>query len=137
MSETEDAVSVNRKIMELLEFFDAIRVKKDILIEKDYDIDFDQMIYRVEKMVAAKHLCDDFYTGVRYVEFPATTWQMFKETHQDSWWMGWVVRRRPVEYEKEEISVRVQLSRYLKYPDADIDWPKLGRAVPYEHVSEL
>jgi hypothetical protein len=84
--------------------------------------------------LVADHLADDVYTDAATVEYPRSTWQMFKHTHADSWWLRWLVRRRPVEMDAQTRMLRVEVGRYLAYPEAVVQVPKFGRPVIHEVV---
>lgn len=87
--------------------------------------------------VLADHIASDTYTAREMFEAPRSTWQMFKRTHAESWWLGWLVRWHPVENATETRLVSVQVKRYLTYPDAAIRTPSLGPYRVLEQVSPL
>lgn len=105
----------------------------------DYDVDYNILRHMVETRVLAEHLASDTYEKSLYFSYPATTWQMFKNTHAESWWLGWLVRRRPVKMHEVEKTAVVHVDRYLKYPAAeDVKpfSPRLGPPVIDEMTSE-
>lgn len=69
------------------------------------------------------------------LDFPASSWQMFKLEHQGSRWLGWLVRRRPVRRigHTKTATLTTELDRYRTFPQANYVFPKsLG---PYVNVA--
>lgn len=130
-------IVVDEKVLTTLLTGETIRVKNELDLSAGYDIDFNQLIYRVEKAVLAEHLADDIYTGYSSCDHPKSTWQMFKHKNQYRWWMRWLVRKRPVVMDVHLHSVKVKVGRYAKYPEAKVVVPQLGRPVPYETIREV
>lgn len=134
----EDEVVVTQKTLEILHNYQSVRIPRgDIELSTDWDLDFNQMIVRVSQDVAAEKLAEQYYTGHRSVSYPRSTWQMFKQTHKDSWWLGWLVRQCPVKKETEWVEMTVKVDRYLKYPDLKIPKPGMGRPLIHEIVKEV
>lgn len=75
---------------------------------------------RVESEVLAERVVSDTQTVAGTVEFPESPWQFFKARHADSWWLRWLVRRRPVRYAKHLHEATVYLTRYATYPSATL-----------------
>lgn len=90
----------------------------------------------LESYVLQEHLAQTYHSGA--VEFlsPQTTWQMFKHTNREKWWLRWLVERRPVVYEVERKNVTVQVKHSYIYPEANVSFPNLGRPRKFE-VFEL
>lgn len=132
----EEPVVTNRKILSLLQMYQTIKVGRQEISE-DYDIDFDVMRYLVSEQVAVEHLAEDEEKMVVEHKVPASTWQMFKQTHQNSWWMGWLVTRHPVVEATSYEWIKVRVSRYLKYPDVTVSVSGQGKPVIHEFVTRL
>lgn len=69
---------------------------------------------------------------------PASWWQMFKRDHTRSWWLAWLVRRRPVvdTTTLRVITTTVDVQRFRTFPEADLPYPPhLGR--PYHWGSAV
>jgi hypothetical protein len=96
-----------------------------------------QLEHRLSAYVLADHIADDVFTGTTTSEWPETTWQMFKSRHESSWWLGWLVRRRPVRMHTERQTVEIQVSRYLNYPEATLRIESLGRPVIFEQPTQI
>lgn len=96
----------------------------------------DHLTAALSGYVLADHLADDTYQAAVPVEYPATTWQMFKHTHAGSWWLSWLVSRRPVRMRVERPVLTVKVGRYLTYPEATLRVPHVGSARVMELVSQ-
>lgn len=96
----------------------------------------DQLVYRLEAMVLSDTIARDTYTGRRVSRWPATTWQMFKHTNEGTWWLGWLVRRRPVRMAEDKHTVEVNVERCVLYPEANMVPESFGRPVIYEQVTQ-
>lgn len=118
---------------------DVTRFHKSFKVEHNqaFDIDYNQVRHLFETDILTEHLASDFYYGSADFKYPATTWQMYKMTHADSWWLGWLVRRRPVRWQEQYQTVKIKVDRYLKYPEATIEFKQLGHPIPYETVQEI
>lgn len=126
---------VSKKILDRLRLYKTVRVKHDVFMSADYDIDFHQFRVLAERDILADHIADDYYSDYVTFDYPATTWQMFKQTHEFSWWLGWLVRRYPVQRAGTVKSVSIKVKRYLGYPEAKV--PNMGRPIIYETVERL
>lgn len=53
---------------------------------------------------------------------PASPWQQFKSSHAESWWLRWLVRRRPAAMVTHGFvgELTVDLDRYWAYPEARV-----------------
>ena len=63
---------------------------------------------------------------------PTTSWQFFKREHENSWWLGWLVRRRPVKVEWETHTEHFTFERYAMFPHSAISHPYMGEPVIFE-----
>lgn len=95
------------------------------------------LLHRLEAYALSEHLVTDRYVGERMFRTPATSWQMFKWEHAESWWLGWLVRRRPVRFSEQPHHVVVEVERKALYPQANIAVPNLGRPVIIERLTEV
>lgn len=111
-------------------------VRESLTAELDEDI-WGGMICRLKADILAEKLPPETIVRSRVfvLDFPASSWQHFKHEHKESWWLGWLVRRRPVrtEQHKEEATLTVDLDRYRTFPQCNYTFPKdLG---PYVQVA--
>jgi hypothetical protein len=60
------------------------------------------------------------------LDFPASSWQHFKQEHSESWWLRWLVRRWPVRIQQLEqtVTLTVDLERYRTFPQCNYVFPK-------------
>jgi len=105
--------------------------------EVDLDLERDEQIHRLESFVLQEHLADDIYIDAHPYTTPKTWWDMFKLTFAATWWLGWLVKRRPAQFERHVVKSAVKVERYASYPEANIDVPQLGRPIPFESVRRL
>lgn len=106
-------------------------------VDKLAQLERGKQVHRLEAYVLQEHLADDIYVDSTKYTTPATWWDHFKETFQTSWWLGWLVKRRPAKYDHHVVHCGVQVERYASYPEADVAVPQLGRPVPFENVRRL
>ena len=90
------------------------------------------LVLRLQSDVLAKTLeTREAFQTVTF-EHPATTWQMFKHSHRDGRWLGWLARRWPVRMEATHKSARFEMQARLAFPDCSYVFPKeLGRPVSF------
>lgn len=66
-----------------------------------------------------------------FFEFPRSPWQHFKKNHRWSWWLGWFVRRWPVQHETEikKVTVRktVATQQFALFPSSPLRTPEKYR----------
>lgn len=55
---------------------------------------------------------------------PASWWQMFKATYALSWWLSWLVSRRPVRYTTHHKFTTIKFGVEAIYPDATVRLPE-------------
>ena len=99
----------------------------------------DRMVHQFAAEVLAEKLPPETINESRIAvwNFPRSWWQHFKLEHSESWWLGWLVRRRPVQYavHDKQVTLTVNLERYRTFPQANIAYPsELG---PYVNVAYL
>lgn len=111
------------------------------------DHQLDSLVYALRSEVLGHKQAEDTVTDTATlsvtasVEVPTSTWQMFKRTHQGSWWLGWMVRRRPVRVstvsktETKTATLTATWKGYAKFPDAAVRYPdSLGSPVMVSYV---
>lgn len=131
---------MTEKILTQLPISNSFNVKRNTLISMEEDPNTfirNEIKVRIEQFVVAEKLATDVYRGAAKWEQPATTWDMYKQTHQYRWWMRWLIRRRPVRYRYFSQTVAIKVERYAAYPDANVEFPVLGKPVPIEIVKEM
>lgn len=76
------------------------------------------------------------------VNVPASPWQYFKDNHKDSWWLGWLVNRRPVcttgTYHKATLTATWE--QFIGFPWQEVvdhftEHDRLGPAIRFASVS--
>lgn len=79
-------------------------------------------------------------------EVPATWWDHLKDTHADTWWLRWLVRRRPVatrtlraervERDTRRVTLSVDVGGMVLYPESALPVrpEEYGRPVRRVHV---
>jgi len=71
-----------------------------------------ELVYRLEKLIYAHPL------GRLVVEYPATPWEHFRDTHFPNTRLGrWFLKRKPVR------KTAVVKSAYAAFPEAHMAWP--------------
>lgn len=89
-------------------------------IEQDI---FDRMAYELKTEVLAERLPPVEVTERTSLFFPSSSWQLFKEEHTESWWLGWLVRRRPVRRKARPVALTVGFDRYRTFPECTYQVP--------------
>ena len=93
----------------------------------------DDMVFALRAKVLADQLPPEKITRRRDVswEVPASPWQHFKQHHANSWWLRWLVTRRPARLDthRKMVEFTVDLRRYRTYPEARVSPAWLGRPV--------
>jgi hypothetical protein len=124
-----------RRTLETQKVGSTLRQSMQVNVEEDFVRQ--ELIQRITAYVLSDHLAADEFTAYTTATWPATTWQMFKSCHAGSWWLGWLVRRRPVRLHTERQQVAVQVDRYLNYPEANLALPSLGTPVVFERAMQI
>lgn len=137
----EGKVIVDQKILQMMLFTDSFRVERDFIVSIDQDtanaIMQDEINVRIEKMMVTDLVAADHEVVTFRAEWPETTWQTFKFTHRDSWWMRWFVKRYPIRMKDIREDKVVLINRYLAYPEAVIKSTQLGKPFIFENVTVL
>lgn len=131
---SERLVSSNKKKLEPLRVGETFRSKLTTEVDPFIELEYNRRVHRIESFVLAEKLAEDAYSNFVTLMMPKTVWEHFKASHGASWWLGWLVRRRPVQYTKFTTELIVKVKRYASYPEADIALPGLGRPVRWEMV---
>lgn len=88
------------------------------------------LAFRTE--VLAKTLATETTSVQVDFESPASTWQMFKHSHREGRWLGWMARRWGVRMATQTKSKAVEVKTRAAFPDCDMVFPKsLGNPVLY------
>jgi hypothetical protein len=86
------------------------------------------MIYRLKASVLAEKLPSEKFerSETFTLDFPASSWQHFKQEHSESWWLRWLVQRRPVRLQglEQTATLTVDLERYRTFPLCNYVFPK-------------
>lgn len=116
---------------------DRMRIGLNNYVSRNAVIDFREDVdtylgeyFRAElrSEVLARRLDTRVYSESAHFDEPASTWQMFKRTHASSWWLRWLVERRPVRTVRHTQQVIVRATDRAIYPDARIQLSdQLGR----------
>ena len=100
----------------------------------------DELSIRLTSEVLAKSLSSESTSKTVLFQHdePASAWQMFKRNHATSWWLRWLVDRRPVQcapITKSE-TVTFKAEKWAAYPDAAIALPveTFGRPFVFSRV---
>jgi hypothetical protein len=92
---------------------------------------YGQQLYELATKVWTDSLPPEQVTTTRThtMEIPATWWQHAKQQHANTWWMGWLARRRPPRLRPVtvEATLTVDLRRFRVYPDAPPLHAEFGR----------
>ncbi len=106
----------------------------------------DAMVWALRGVVLGERLAEKEVTvvteGIAVFVFPTSPWQFFKQRHATSWWMRWLVRRRPVRLDhsrqKVQRAKRVVLEQFATFPMSPLRTPEKYRGsevVRYDRVT--
>lgn len=95
----------------------------------------DNLVVQLESYVLAEKLVGDTKEVSGAIPFPTSPWQFFKHRHAGSWWLRWLVERRPVRTENHRWETSVTFERYNHYPESTLRVPELGRPVMFEQFT--
>lgn len=101
------------------------------------DFELKRQRVRLETHILSEKLAEETYTDKKSYSTPKTWWDMFKMTYAMTWWLGWLVRKWPAEFDYHWFEVGVNVERFVQYPESDLPVPSLGRPIPYERVTRL
>lgn len=103
----------------------------------------DEMILRLSAEVLGRKRGTKKFedTKTLSVKVPRSTWQMFKMRNAGSWWLGWLVARRPVQYDVVEKTARFQVvvNEWEIFPEQERVHPQMGRTIqiPVYHTNPI
>lgn len=141
VTDKEEEFTVERRLLEKTLVHHSWRVgpnvRESMRYTTDFDIDRNESIERIEAYVLSEHLADDVYQQTFHYDVPKSTWQMFKQSHAASWWLGWLVSLWPVKQETRSFETAVKVERYVNYPESHIKIPGLGHPFIDERVHRL
>jgi hypothetical protein len=126
-------------------FYQRIELPEDLVgsftrgsikFEREFDIDFFRELFRMQFEVLKEPLGHS--TEVRYydVDIPASWWQHYKMTCKDDVLSRWILRRWPVKYRTKSFRAEFRIEHAAIYPEANVAFPALGRAIPYHKIKE-
>lgn len=140
----ETQLYTDKKVLEPMRVGRTFAIETKLLDEltpgdRQAAMDYELQRQRValEVYVLSEKLAEDVYTDKKSYSTPKTWWDMFKVTYAMTWWLGWLVRRWPAEFDYHWFEVGVRIERYAQYPEANISLPDLGRPVRYERMAPL
>lgn len=123
------------KALQFLKFRVSQELPRNLLVEVESAPSFllDSLLVTLKTQILSERLPDRHYNAFKEFksESPRSTWQMFKHTHRDSWWLRRLVSRHPVEFmvRTHAAALTVDLEDYLTYPYQVIANPKMGPAI--------
>lgn len=136
MSLIDSHLTMDRVALDVLRVGARTTVGRDAILHVEnnpHDV-LGPLMLRLESQVLAEKLVGGTYTGTGHKDFPTSPWQFFKQRHADSWWLRWLVVRRPVNTERHTITAKVEVEAHRTYPESTIAIPALGRPVVVEQV---
>lgn len=132
-------VSPERIVLDRLRVGAQTSVGRDAVlrVQENYQDFLGGLMFRLESEVLAERLVGGKYAGYGHRDFPTSPWQFFKQRHADSWWLRWLVVRRPVMTERHTIKAEVEVEAHRTYPESRIAIPDMGRPVIVEQLRWL
>ena len=133
----EDVIQYSERVLEKLHVGQVRYFPESVFLNARWDLvyrDIKTMRVEMNSYVLADHLADDSYSRTEVFKAPTSPWQFFKQRHAESWWLRWLVQRRPVVTDRHEVTVTVDVARYLGYPQAPSMSQTWGPPVIMEHV---
>lgn len=142
-SANDDVLTVPRKDLDMLKIQDRMVLTgsffRDSLVVSYEDVnnlitfELGDRAVSMEAYVLKDHIAKTYHSAWVESLWPQTTWQMFKHTHRDSWWLKWLVMRKPVVYAVDKQNVTVEVDHNYIYPEANLPYRQsLGRPRKYE-----
>ena len=123
------AQTIQRTVIEKLKLAEDV----DVEIEQGYLAE--RFTAHLITYVLAEKLLSDTQDVMWHVRVPATSWQMFKQEHEFSWWLGWLVRRRPVKEKMLHHTDTFTFDRYALFPHSSLSHPYLGEPYIFEQTN--
>lgn len=111
------------------EFVNEVRITPSAA----HDFFSDSIVLALRAELLAERLPPRSYTDSASTKFlyPASPWQYFKRVHAKSWWLGWLVNRRPVRNitVTRSLTLSLDCSDWVAYPHQTLVDPRLGKPV--------
>lgn len=122
----------NLLTLERLKFAGAMAMPREVVeqlpadfeLVRDGDIFMREAMLKMRMSIFGKRLPDEEFTQTERLYVPATTWQYWKWEHRASRWWGWVARRWPVRKKSWSITLKVDISRALVFPELTKQFPQ-------------
>jgi len=116
------------EIFEWLQFQEARYVQNEMLPGVTYEQSIvkdswsflrDQSLYKLNARVLGKKLPSFTETRTEVLNTPKNPWQFFKDMYADTWFMRWIVKKWPVKYVKQKITLTATWDQWAVYPWLD------------------
>lgn len=78
-----------------------------------------EAIYRVNARVLAKELPSFSEQVTEVINMPKNPWQHFKDMYADKWFMRAIVKRWPVKFSKQKVTLTATWDQWAAYPWLD------------------
>lgn len=131
----EDELVITTKVaLEPLRFAGMYYLAESATVDVWKD-ELNHTVTRLMAEVMTEHIVDLQEVSVSAsVEFPHSPWQFFKQNHASSWWLGWLVRRRPVvlDTKTNTNTAMVEFHRTTKFPHSSNIPSTLGQPYIFE-----
>lgn len=132
-----DDISVQQYTLEWLKIGMRAEIPQSVLDTVELSVWrndlIDNMVFALRAKVLADELPPEQITQRYDVTWtvPASPWQHFKQNHDRSWWLRWLVARHPVRLDdhRKTVEFTVDLHRYHTYPEARVTPSWLGHPV--------
>lgn len=79
----------------------------------------DQSLYRLNAMVLGKKLPSFTETRTEVFNTPKNPWQFFKDMYADKWFMRGIVKRWPVKFVGQKVTLTATWDQWAAYPWLD------------------
>lgn len=135
-----DTMQVSRIVMERRRVANSTYVSRNAIVSMHDPIshladEADRLMLGIESHVLADRIAtstERHLVAQHSCSFPTSPWQFFKQRHADSWWLGWLVRRRPVRLDARTKTYHrtVTIGRDVTFPECTRQYPDdFGRPV--------
>lgn len=135
-NDTDPIIRTTQVALEQRKVGAALEVSRQASLSVRPDVLADRLLMQLESYVLAEKLVGDTKTVTGAIDFPSSPWQFYKQRHAESWWLRWLVNRRPVRTTAHRYERYVTFERYAHYPRSTLRVPELGRAVIFEQFTE-
>lgn len=142
--------SVQKVILEQLRYGARERVGISVLEAMELNTFLDHatqsLVIQLATAVQAESICSERVEHTERVDFeawvkqpvPASTWQYFKNQHATTWWLRWLVRRRPVRTvslkhlgkTSQPVTLAVTWEGYATFPNSNYVTPDARLGYP-------